>query len=385
MDFELTQEQRMLADAAAQFAKKTSPVERLRKLRWSPHQPGDPRGWQTDVWKQMAELGWLGLLFPERVGGLGLSLFDASLVIEKLGTTLVPEPFVPSVVLAGTAVLRAGDEAQQKALLEPMIEGRTSLALAWGERASRYDASLVRTTAKKDGASYLLDGEKSFVLNGHAADTLVVSARTDAGLALFAVDPKTPGVSVTPLNTMDGQRAAIVRLEHARVEASQLLGEPGDRALAALEAALDAAAAASCAEGYGIASTVLEMTSAYLKQRKQFGVAIGVFQALQHRAVDMFVEVELMKSTALWACVKADSEDAEERRRAIAIGKYQLCAGGRFVTQQAIQLHGGIGITDEHDVGLYFKRMRVLEALYGDEEHHVSRFASRAGFADSVG
>jgi alkylation response protein AidB-like acyl-CoA dehydrogenase len=381
MDFELTQEQRMLADAAGSFAKKSSPVERFRKLRSTSERDAIEGGWEKKVWREMADLGWLGLAFPESAGGLGLRFFDASLVIEKLGTTLVPEPYIASVVLAGGAIVQAASPAQQKALLEPMIEGKTSLALAWQERQSRYDVSAIATTAKKTATGFTLSGEKVFVENGHVADVLIVSAKTDAGVALFAVDPKAKGVSVQPIKTMDGHAAAMIRLSDVDVAADKLLGEPGEKAVHALEAALDMAAAAACAEAVGIASTVLDMTVAYLKARKQFGVPIGSFQVLQHRAVDMFVEVELLRSTAILAAVKADEPDREERRRAVSIAKAQLAVGGKLVVQQAVQLHGGIGITDEHDVGLYFKRMTALAALYGDEEHHLARYASRPAFA----
>lgn len=376
MHFVLTNEQRMLADAAAQFAKKTSPVERFRKVRSTSERDGD--GWEASVWKQMAELGWLGLFYPEAVGGLGLSFFDLSLVLERLGTTLVPEPLLASVVLAGGAVLSGATAAQQKELLEPMVEGKTSLALAWSERAGRYDPGAVETKAAARGGAFALDGEKVFVLNGDRADTLLVSARTGAGVSLFAVDKSAKGLSVQRIKTMDGGHAATVKLAGAE---GRLLGTEGG-AVPALEAALDLAAAGACAEGHGIARTVLDMTNAYLKTRKQFGVAIGSFQVLQHRAVDMFVRTQLLESTWILSALKAQDPSAEERRRAVSIAKCQLAVGGKYVVSQGVQLHGGIGITDEADVGLYFKRMHVLMALFGDEEHHLARYTSRPAFAE---
>lgn len=378
MDFNLSNEQRMLADAAAQFAKKTSPVERYRKTRSTSEREGT--GWEPAVWKQMAELGWLGLAFPEDVGGLGLGFFDLSLVLGKLASTLVPEPILPSVVLAGSAVMHGATKAQAKEILEPMIEGKTSLALAWAERQSRYDASDVTTTAKADGGGWTLTGEKVFVLNGHRADTLIVSARTAAGVSLFAVEAADKGVQVQRVKTMDGLDAGQVRFEVAK---ARLLGTDGAGA-AAVETALDYGAAGACAEGHGLAVTMLDMTNGYLKTRKQFGVAIGTFQALQHRVVDMFVRTQLLESTSILAAIKVDDADAEERKRAVSIAKVQLAVGGKFVAQQAIQLHGGIGITDEADVGLYFKRMTVLNALFGDEEHHLGRFVRRPGFTEGV-
>jgi alkylation response protein AidB-like acyl-CoA dehydrogenase len=384
MDFELNEDQKLLKDSAAQFTK-SSPVSRFRKLRSHAWAHGGhevvshPQGWEPAVWKQMAELGWLGLFYPESVGGLGLSFFDMSLVLEELGKTLVPEPLLASVVLAGGAVLKAGTPEQQKRLLQPMVDGKTSLALAWAEKDGRYDAGRVTTTARKDGGSWSLSGEKVWALNGHAADTLLVSARTASGLSLFAVPRGTDGLAVESAKTMDGQRAARVRLTNVVVGGEQLLGAEGG-ALPAIESALDLAAAGACAEGFGIASAVLWMTVNYLQVRKQFNVPIGSFQVLQHRAVDMFVETELLKSTAILACLKADDADPNERRRAVSVAKAQLAAGGKKVLESAIQLHGGIGITDEHDIGLYFKRMSVLNALFGDEDHHLARYASLPSF-----
>lgn len=385
MDFELTEDQRLLKESAAQFVER-SPIARFRKLRSQGGHGTElvehPLGWDPMVWRQMAELGWLGLFYPDDVGGLGLSFFDMSLVLEELSKTLVPEPLLASVVLAGGAVLRAASAEQRKRLLAPLVEGKTVLALAWAEKNGRYDVAHVETRARQDGSRYLLDGEKVWVLAGHAADVLIVSARTEAGLSLFAVPRDAPGLTVESLKTLDGQRAARVRLRSVSIPSEDLLGVDGG-AEPALVAALDLAAAGACAEGCGIASTVLWMTVDYLRTRKQFGVPIGSFQALQHRAVDMFVETELLRSTAMLACVKADSDDVVERARAVSIAKANLARAGRFVVQQAIQLHGGIGITDEHDVGLFFKRMTALHALFGDEEHHLARYSSLPGFAPS--
>lgn len=381
MDFELTEEQKLLKDSAAQFTK-SSPVARFRKLRSHSEHGSDALGWDRGVWKQMAELGWLGLWLPESAGGLGMSFFDFTLILEELGKTLVPEPLVASCVLAASVVVDTGSAAQQKRLLEPMTEGKTSLALAWAEREGRYDASAVATTATPDGDGFVLAGEKVWVLNGHAADWLVVTARTAEGVGVFAVAKDAAGLTITPAKTMDGGWAARVRLDGVKVAAENVLTTSG---LSAVEKALDLGAAAACAEGYGIANTVLWMTVNYLNVRKQFNVAIGSFQALQHRAVDMFVETELLRSTSILASVKATDADENERKRAVSIAKAQLALGGKFVVQQAIQLHGGIGVTDEHDVGLYFKRMSVLHALFGDEEHHLARFASLPTFTAQLG
>ncbi|HET7501885.1 MAG TPA: acyl-CoA dehydrogenase family protein [Kofleriaceae bacterium] len=373
MNFALNDDQRMLVDAALGFTRKQSPVTRMRKLR------DDPIGWSPEVWRQIADLGWLGLPFPEAAGGLGGGFVDLALILEQLGTTLVPEPIIPSLV-AGMALVRAGDAAQHQAFLAPMLAGRSSLALAWAEADGRYDPGRVATCAERTASGFRLTGSKRFVLDGHAAAQLVVSAQSGGALSLFVVDRTAPGVAVRPVQTLDGRRAAMIDLD-VEVAADRRL--PGD-GRAALDHALDVGAAAACAEGVGIMRAVLAMTTEYLRTREQFGVKIGTFQALQHRAVDMFVETELAYGTSLAAAIRIDGDDPAERVAAVSCAKVQLAESGRYVTQQAIQLHGGIGITDEHDVGLYFKRMLALNSSFGDAEHHLARFAARPGFLAGV-
>jgi alkylation response protein AidB-like acyl-CoA dehydrogenase len=378
MNFELEEEQRLLVDTVANWVKKQSPVTRLRALR------ADPIGWSRDVWQKMGEYGWLGVLFPEALGGSGGSFVDAALILEQLGTTLTPEPFIPALITA-YPLRELGTEEQQQAFLVPMIEGRTSLALAYAEAQSRFSESDVTTRSKRTAHGYRLDGSKRWVLNGHAADTIVVSARTSGGdrdpdgISLFIVDRGTPGLTCNPVKTMDGHHAAMLTFQGVEVPADRRLGPEGG-ARAALSLAMDVGAAAACAEGAGIIKTVLSMTTEYLRTREQFGVKIGSFQALQHRAVDMFVEAQLCTSTSILASIKLSDPSEVERQSAISAAKVQLAVGGRYVTQQAIQLHGGIGVTDEHDVGLYFKRMHILNTLFGDEEHHVTRFARLPNF-----
>jgi alkylation response protein AidB-like acyl-CoA dehydrogenase len=382
MNFELTDDQKMLVDTVQSFVRKDSPVERLRKLRKS------EIGWDKAVWKQMGELGWLGVMFPESVGGAGMSFVEAGLILEQLGTTLVPEPY-NALVAAGSALLHAGTSEQQQRFLAPAISGDESLALAYVEKQSRHDVSNVATRAEKSGSGFRLSGANRWIVNGHAADHLVISARTGGteverkGVGLFVVDPGMKGVEITKVDCMDSNRAALLELDGVEVGADRVLGDPGS-GLDTLELAVDYGAAAACAEGSGVCQRVLSMTRNYLTERKQFGVAIGTFQALQHRAVDMFVETELAKGTAILAMLKVSSSDAVERQRAISAAKVQLCVSGGFVTRQGTQLHGGIGVTDEHDVGLYFKRMHVLGTLFGDEPYHVQRFASLPTFTRHV-
>lgn len=375
MDFEKTPEQKLLGETVATFVKQRSPVARFRKLRAA----GEP--WDPEVWAHLGELGWLSVPFPEEAGGFGGSMVDVAIILEGLGRALAPEPYLASVVLGGLALARAGSAAQHERWLAPMIEGRTALALAFSERGSRHHAGAPTTTAVRDGAGWRLTGTKEFVLGGHQAHAFVVSAHTPDGLGLFVVEPQGPGVERQQLRTIDGQGAARLRLSGAVVGDDQRLGDPGPATAAVLERVLDLGAAAAVAEGVGVAQAMLDMTIAHLKDRRQFGVAIGSFQVLQHRAVDMFVEVQLLRSMAVLATVDGDEPDDARRQRSVSAAKAKLGSAGRLVAQQAIQLHGGIGITDEHDIGLYFKRMLALDAVLGDEDHHVQRLAGLAGFA----
>jgi alkylation response protein AidB-like acyl-CoA dehydrogenase len=384
MDFTLNDDQKMLVDTVTSFTKKESPVDRVRKIR------DLDIGWDRNIWRHMGELGWLGVALPEGVGGIGGSFLDAGLIVERLGATLVPEPYVPSVIVAGLTIARQGTEEQRQKYLPPMIEGKTSLALAYVEKDSRYDVADVTTRAEKTGGDYKLSGKKEWVLNGQAADHILVSARTSGGprdrdgVSLFVVDRGAAGVKTKTVACMDSHKAAFVELDGVKVGKGALVGEEG-KAAAILERALDYGAAAVCAEGSGIVQSTLSMTREYMCQREQFGVKIGSFQALQHRMADVFVQVELCKGTAILAMIHADSEDEVERKRSISAAKRQLSTGGFFVTRQGIQLHGGIGVTDEHDVGLFFKRMQIIAALYGDEQHHVQRFASLPSFTAGLG
>jgi alkylation response protein AidB-like acyl-CoA dehydrogenase len=383
MDFELSDEQRLLTDSVNNFVKKDSPIERFRKQR-----DVEP-GWSKEVWSQMGELGWLGLPFPESAGGYGTGFIDAALVLERLGTTLVPEPYISSVLLGGMALCKAGDAGQQERWLAPMIAGKTTLALAYAESDSRFDSGHVGTRAEKKDGGYLLTGQKLWVLHGDSADQIIVSARTagkpgDAqGVSLFVLDRSAKNLDIRTLKTMDGRRAAHIELRGVQVPAEARLGAE-DGAAPLLEELIDLGAAGACAEGAGLLETVMEMTREYLCDRVQFGAPIGSFQALQHRAVDMFIELQLCKSTMLLAALKVDAP-ADERKRAVSTAKVQLTHGGQFVTRQGIQLHGGIGVTDEHNVGLFFKRINVLNALFGDAEHHVARFSRLPGFALATG
>jgi len=379
MNFELTEEQKMMVDAVKRFVDKDSPITRFRQMRTT------ETGWEPKVWKTMADNGWLAVSFPEDHGGYGGNFVDTSLILEQLGRGLVPEPYIASVVLAGGLLSRLGTPAQLEKFLAPMLEGRTSLAFAYAERQGRYETSDCETAATKSGAGYTLRGEKVWVLNGHAADAFVVVARTSgasrdaSGLSLFLVDADAPGLKRIRVPGMDGHSTGLLKLDGVEVAGDRLLGEEGS-ALASIEWALDRGAAAACAEAQGELQTLLTLTVEYLKQRKQFGKAIGSFQALQHRASDMFAEVELCKGMMILAAIQADSANDLERKSAISAAKVQLQQGGWYVQENSVQLFGGIAITDEQDVGLYFKRIRVLQGLFGDADWHLGRYSSLPGF-----
>ena len=301
MDFELDQDQQMLARTVADFAKNESPVARFRKFR------DDDVGHDPAAWKNMGELGWLGVPFPESVGGFGGGFVECATVLENLSTTLVPEPYLASVVLGGLTLLRAGNAAQHATYLTPMIEGDTTLALAYSEAQSRHDVTAIETKATPDGTGYKISGEKVWVLCGNHADHLIVSAKAPGGVTLFVVPRDAAGLTITPANAIDGRKAACIKLEDVSVDADARLGDEGSGA-AVLERTMDYAAAAAVAEAVGVVDTMLQMTVDYLGTREQFGVKIGSFQALQHRAVG-----HVRRGRA--ASLDLDGRDGPRRRR----------------------------------------------------------------------
>ncbi|MDC1294937.1 acyl-CoA/acyl-ACP dehydrogenase [Myxococcota bacterium] len=379
MNFDLTEEQQMIQDQAAKFVAAESPVSRFRKLR------EDEIGWDKAMWAKMAEQGWLSIAIPEEQGGFGGSFLDMAIILEQLGRGLVPEPMIASAVLAGGILSDIGTEAQRDEFLSPMMEGSTSLAFAYAEKQSRYNLNDCATKAEKSGEGFTISGEKVWVLNGHAADQIIVVARTagdqfdDSGLSLFVVDGDAAGLTRITVPQMDGQKSALLRFDGVQVGADRLLGREGE-ALSMIELAVDRGAAAAVAEGYGTAQELFERTVAYLKQREQFGVPIGTFQALQHIAADMYAEIELCKSANMLSAIQIDTDDVEQRKADVSSAKLQLSDGGWFISKNAIQLFGGIGVTDEQDEGLFFKRLRVLNSQFGDADYHVDRFKTQKSF-----
>jgi alkylation response protein AidB-like acyl-CoA dehydrogenase len=376
----LSEDQELLAKTAADFAAERSPLARVRELR----DGADPLGFSRPLWKEMAELGWVGIPFPESCGGAGMGLAELAVVLEALGRNLAPEPFLSSVLLAGQALLQAGSPAQQKAWLPRLVSGEALLALANQERGSRFDLARVATRARREGDAWVLRGEKTAVLDGAAADALVVAARTSgqdadpAGLSLFLVPAATPGLRRERQWRVDSRHAALVALEDARLPADALLGGAGE-GLAVLGRVVDLATAGLCAEMLGSMSAAFERTLHYLKNRVQFGVPIGSFQALKHRAAQMFVEIELCRSAVMGAVRALDAGDAEAPKL-VSLAKARCSEAAILVANEAVQMHGGIGMTDEHDIGFFLKRARVAELTFGDAAWHRARWARLCGY-----
>jgi alkylation response protein AidB-like acyl-CoA dehydrogenase len=374
MDFDLTDDQKALQDTLARFIEKDYAFDTRKAIL------KDPKGYSAEKWKQLADLGLLALPFPEAHGGLNGTPVDTMLVMQLLGRGLVVEPYLSTVILCGGLINDAGSEAQKTAILPAIAEGKLTLALAHYERGGRYELSAVTSTARPEGGGYVLNGAKGVVLNGETADKLIVTARTSGkagdadGISLFLVDRTAPGVIVRGYRTQDGSRAAEVELANVAAAKDALIGAEG-KGLAIIEKALDVANAALCAETVGIMTAVNDTTLEYLKTRKQFGQAIGKFQALQHRMADMVVWAEQAKSMMMLAAVKASDKNAAERSRAIAGARAYVSQASRFVGQNAVQLHGGMGVTDEMQVAHYFKRLTMIAAQFGDADWHMARFS----------
>jgi pimeloyl-CoA dehydrogenase small subunit len=376
MDFDLTDDQRLLTESVTRLLANEYGFEQRKALLRS------PLGWSEKLWAQYAELGLLGLPIPEDYGGFGGGPVDVMLLMQAFGRHLVLEPYLATVVLGGTAIRLAGNEAQQGEILPEVAAGTLKLAFAHYERQARYDITDILTTAKPQAGGFLLDGAKSVVLHGDCADRLIVSARTaggrdDAeGLSLFLVDAEAPGVARSGYPMRDGTRAAELSFTNVQVPREALLGSL-DNALPVIQRVVEAGIAATGAEVIGCTEAMQAMTLDYLKTRQQFGRPIGDNQALQHRAAEMLVAMEQGRSMAMLATMSLEEEDATERARHISMAKVGVGQAGRFVSQNAIQLHGGIGMTEEYAVGHFFRRVMVIEHLFGDTATHLDRLADQ--------
>jgi alkylation response protein AidB-like acyl-CoA dehydrogenase len=373
MDFNLTKEQEQLSDTIQRFVAKEYAAERRRAILKS------KEGFSREVWAKLAELGLLALQVPEEHGGMGASAVEMILTMNAIGKALLLEPFLPSAILGTTLVRELGSAEQKGSILPRLAAGELIVVPAHGEAGARYDLERIATKATASAEGFVLDGKKTVVLHAPAADLLLVSARTsgrlddDAGISLFIVPRDAPGVSLHAYPTMDGQRAADVTLHEVRVPRSSLLGPLGG-AFATLAAVFDLGLAALCAEAVGALQASLDATVEYTRTRKQFGQPIGKFQALQHRMADMFIHVEQARSMSFLAAMRCTDPDAAARRRAVSAAKVLVGQACRYVGQQSIQLHGGMGMTDELLISHHFRRLAAIEMSLGDTGHHLEQF-----------
>lgn len=378
MDFDLSEEQRLLKDSVDGLLTDSYDFDARKKYM------KEKGGWSRAVWGKLAEQGLLGLPFPEADGGFGAGGVETMIVMEALGKALVVEPYLATVVIGGGFLRHGGTDAQKAAYVPGIIDGSKTFAFAQVEKNSRYDLHDVTTSAKKKGDGWIIDGEKFVVLNGENADTLIVTARTKgdrrdrSGVGVFLVPSNAKGITRKSYPTQDGLHAADITFTGVEVGADAAIGNPED-GLALIERVADDARMALCAEAVGLMDESLKETVEYIKTRKQFGVAIGTFQSLQHRASDMFVAVEQARSMSMFATMASEYEDAKERAKAIAAAKVQIGKSLKFVGQQSIQLHGGIGMTMEAKIGHYFKRLTMIENTLGDTDYHLRRVTEAGG------
>src|SRR6202790_5692828 len=382
MDFDLSEEQRLLKESVDGLLNDSYDFDARKKYM------AEKGGWSKTVWGKLAQQGLLGLPFAEDEGGFGAGGVETMIVMEALGKALVLEPYLATVVIGGGFLRRGGSAEQKAAHIPSIIDGSKTFAFAQLEKNSRYDLQDVSTSAKKKGAGWVIDGEKFVVLNGDSADMLIVTARTKggqrdaSGIGVFLVPGNAKGVAKKGYPTQDGLHAADVTFTGVEVGADAAIGDPED-SLPLIERVADDARTAMCAEAVGIMDESLKTTVEYLKTRTQFGVPIGSFQTLQHRAADMFVAVEQARSMSMLATMAADFADAKERATSVAAAKVQIGRAARYVGQQAIQLHGGIGMTMEAKIGHYFKRLTMIESQFGDADYHLRRVTEAGGLIKS--
>jgi alkylation response protein AidB-like acyl-CoA dehydrogenase len=373
MDFNFTEEQQLLADTVRRFVREHYSFEARREILKS------PEGWSRELWQQLADLGLTALNVPEEHGGLGGGPVDTMLVMNALGEGLVLEPYLSGAVIAPALLDRIGDAQAAADLMPAIAAGERIVIVAHQEPKTRGELNHVATRAEKSGDSYVLDGHKSVVMHGGTADELLISARTAGktgdsdGISVFRVAPDAAGVKLKAYRTIDEQQAADIELRKVKLPATALVGAEGG-AFAALEVAHDLGLSAICAEAVGIMKAVNAATLDYTKNRKQFGQPIAKFQVLQHRMADMFLNAEQATSMSYLAAIKCVEPEAGERRRALSAAKVAIGQAGRFVGQQAIQLHGGMGMTDELIVSHYFKRLTAIDLTFGDTDFHIQQF-----------
>ena len=375
----LNEEQRLLQDTAGAFFRSNAPVDALRKLR----DEKDDLGYSADLWRQMAEMGWASIILPEEYGGLDFGFAGMGALIQESGTTLTASPLIATAVIGASAILLGGNELQKQTLLPRVASGELTLALAL-EEGNHHQPTVIATTASVEGDNYRLTGRKQFVMDGHSADQIIVVARTSGaigeaqGISLFLVDASASGIKRTRTIMADSRNAANIEFDEVLVPAAKLIGEV-NQGWQTLEPALDRGRVALAAEMLGNCWEAFNRTVGYLKEREQFGQLIGSFQALQHRAALMYTELELSKSVVLQACSTVD-ENPEQLPLLASLAKARMNDVAKLVTNEAVQMHGGIGVTDELDIGFFLKRARVAMQLLGDAGYHKDRYASLNGY-----
>ena len=374
MDFTFNEEQTLIQDQVDQFIQKEYDWETRQSLSNS------DLGFGDNNWQKFAELGWLGISTSEECGGFGGSAIESMLIMEAFGKGLVVEPFLETIIMCGGLIDEHGTDQQKSSILESAIEGKMHLAMAYAEPQSRFNLSDVVTEAKKEGDSFVLNGYKSVVMNGPSANKLIVSARTSGaqldenGITLFLIDGDAEGLNKTNYKTVDGRRASDLTIENVKVTKDDIIGQIND-GFTLLDSSIDRAILAISAEAVGAMEVLYKTTVEYTKTREQFGTSIGKFQVLQHRMVDMFMEYEQCKSLLYMATMKQE-EGSIDSKKAISGLKYQVGKAGKFIGQQAVQLHGGMGVTDELNVGHYFKRLTTIGTIFGNTDYHLKKYSS---------
>ena len=375
----LNEEQQSLKDIAKEFLQKNAPVTHFREIR----DTNNELGYDEVLWKEMVNLGWSGILIPEEYGGFDFGMVGMGSIFEEMGKTLTPSPLFATGVLGASLISIGGNDSQKQTLLPKIVDGSLTTALALEEN-NRHSPNVISTSATKSGENYEISGEKTFVIDGHSANLLIVAARTEgsiddeSGITLFMLDPKTDGLEITKTSMVDSRNSAQVKLRNVVVSSSDILGGLNNGS-GVLENVLDRAQIAISAEMLGNASQAFQITLEYIKERKQFGAVIGTFQALQHRAAEMYSEIELTKSSVIAACNAVD-ENSNDVKRMASLAKFKAGETNHLVTNEAIQMHGGVGVTDEYDVGLYLKRARVTEQIFGNSEYHIDRYATLSDY-----
>jgi len=374
MSLLLNEEQQFLKDTAKEFLQKNAPISHFRNLRDSK----DETGYSKEVWKQMAELGWAGILISEDYGGSNFGMMGLGGILEETGRTLVPSPLFSTALVGASFIELAGNENQKKEFLPKIVSGDLTTAFAL-EEGPRHSPTNISTLAKKEGKSFKINGQKTFVLDGHSADTLIVAARTNGdindsvGITLFIIDKDTKGLTVNRAHMVDSRNASEIKFKDVEVNENSILGDL-NAGYSVIEEVLDRAQIGLSSEMLGSALEAFDRTLEYLKERKQFGSVIGSFQALQHRAAIMFTELELTKSAVVGA-LNAVDENSNDRGRFASLAKFKAGETLHLVSNEAVQMHGGIGVTDEFDIGFFLKRSRVAEQIFGSSDYHIDKYA----------